>query len=239
MAIDLTLEYTTISVGSRTNTTMNKPTNTADGNFLLAGITIQGTDITITPPSGWTSIVKVTSPYGTVWLEIFYKRASSEPSSWTWTHAASTTAGFVKRITGVVSSGNPEDCTRDTVCINYLTLLTNSSISPVTAGCGICQILGDLYDSSWSSETLTERIDIADIAFCADVQAGSGPTGNKSATSSGSELSIGILIALKPEGEAIATLSGTVTGNIKENDIVAGGKTIILTLDGDTFIPNT
>lgn len=35
-----------------------------------------------------------------------------------------------------------------------------------------------------------------------------------------------------------ANLTGTVTGTITEADIVAGGKTIIVTLDGDTFIAN-
>lgn len=34
-----------------------------------------------------------------------------------------------------------------------------------------------------------------------------------------------------------AVLSGTVTEDIVESDIVAGGKTIILTLTGDTWIP--
>jgi len=33
-----------------------------------------------------------------------------------------------------------------------------------------------------------------------------------------------------------ATLSGTVTASITESDIVTGGKTIILTLTGDTFV---
>lgn len=35
-----------------------------------------------------------------------------------------------------------------------------------------------------------------------------------------------------------AALSGTVTAAITEADIVAGGKTIVLTLSGDTFVPN-
>lgn len=38
--------------------------------------------------------------------------------------------------------------------------------------------------------------------------------------------------------EKSATLSGTITESISESDIVAGGRTIVLTLTGDTFIPN-
>lgn len=37
-------------------------------------------------------------------------------------------------------------------------------------------------------------------------------------------------------GAATAALSGTATATIDESDIVVGGKTIIITLTGDTFV---
>jgi hypothetical protein len=39
-----------------------------------------------------------------------------------------------------------------------------------------------------------------------------------------------------PPNQPRATLSGTVTANISETDIVSGGKTIILTLTNDTWV---
>lgn len=41
------------------------------------------------------------------------------------------------------------------------------------------------------------------------------------------------------KGLVTATITGTATATINESDIVAGGKTVIATLDGDTFVADT
>lgn len=46
------------------------------------------------------------------------------------------------------------------------------------------------------------------------------------------------LMSLKVTAGVSAALSGTAIGGITEADVVAGGKTIIITLTGDTFIAN-
>jgi len=38
---------------------------------------------------------------------------------------------------------------------------------------------------------------------------------------------------------ATAVVTGTITSSTTESDIVAGGKTIIITLTGDTWIPES
>ena len=46
------------------------------------------------------------------------------------------------------------------------------------------------------------------------------------------------LVVTYTAGAASAATSGTATANIVEGDVVAGGKTIIITLTGDTWIPS-
>lgn len=197
MAIDITLSYTTAAWANHNNITINAPTSLADGDFLLAAINLLA-NVTITPPSGWASLVRVNNANGT-FVEVFYKRASSEGASWTWNHSNTNSAGFVKRFTGVVATGAPEDCTRDTQTVmDWADSITNSAITTATAGAALCQILAGQDTTGWSGETLTERIDVGRIALCCDLQASAGSSGNKSATASTGDSLVGILIALKP-----------------------------------------
>jgi hypothetical protein len=55
--------------------------------------------------------------------------------------------------------------------------------------------------------------------------------------SSSTWLAIGVIVN-GVSGGASAALTGTATAGIDEADIVAGGKTIVMTLTGDTFIDN-
>lgn len=57
------------------------------------------------------------------------------------------------------------------------------------------------------------------------------------ARSSGTALIENMMIVFKPSSAPTAVLSGTITASVTEADIVTGGKTIILTITGDTFIP--
>ena len=74
------------SAGFATSRTCNVPTGTADGDVMVAFTTNNSlaTD-PLTPPSGWTAIDGVTST--NVRMEAFYRVASSEPASYTWTWA--------------------------------------------------------------------------------------------------------------------------------------------------------
>jgi hypothetical protein len=200
MAIDLTLEYSvTATVGYRTNTTIGRPTNTADSDFLLAALMVQ-TDGAVTAPSGWTLITS--HVYGTgLGLYIYYKRASSEPESWTWEHAYTVSSGFVKRITGIIASGDPSDATPSWVEGAYGTSAVNAAITTGTNGSVVCQI-ADLYHWEsviFNSHTLTNRA-IANnvISLDADVQATAGSSGTKTVGTNNDTYILGILIALKP-----------------------------------------
>jgi hypothetical protein len=222
--IALNLEYATKAYSTVTNTTINKPTNTADGDFLISVLQIS-TNITYTLPAGWTLIVDYADGnyFHTV---VAYKRASSESANWTWVHASAGTIGFVQRITGVIATGDPEDCTRSVLNSNGAAL-NWPSITTATDGAAVIGIFGDYYSGSVASTSLTERIDITGIGLFSDLQATAGVSGNKTGTLTGnSAIWQTILIALRPVasgvpllttdnatgvGETLATISGNIT----------------------------
>jgi hypothetical protein len=206
--IDLTLEYTTLSAIARTDTTLIKPNNTVDGDFLLALIYIESNSIVVTPPDGWNFICSTSSGDSSFRNILYYKRASGEPSDWTWTHDNTSpgfTGGFVKRFTGVVSSGNPEDCTREVNTGNNTTPVWNA-ITTLTDGAALIGVEGHFQTASRRTlSTLTERIDGDDVFLQADLKRIAGNSGSLGATDGTSGQWITQFLALKPEGESGST----------------------------------
>lgn len=72
--------------GTGTSVTVSKPTGTSNGHLILVAIQRWGNS-TITPPAGWTlfwaSAAEISAQFA-----VYYKVASSEGSSWTWTLAS-------------------------------------------------------------------------------------------------------------------------------------------------------
>ena len=106
------ISYGSVSSGANsssgaTTLVLNKPSSTASGDFLLAGISFHGgDDVTlITAPSGWT-LVERTDNDDKVGIATYYKFAgSSEGSTYTWTLSSSKrAAGGIIRYTGVDTS---------------------------------------------------------------------------------------------------------------------------------------
>lgn len=67
---------------------LNVPTGTVDGDIMIAAVG-QAVTMTLTPPGGWTLIQSFT---GGPSLAVYYRIASSEPASYTWTTAANSRA---------------------------------------------------------------------------------------------------------------------------------------------------
>ena len=199
MAIDPTLAFATLAYATRTNATIAKPTGVVDGDFLLAGIYVEG-DIAVTAPSGWTLIANVDHVTVAMDLWLYYKRASGEGASWLWTHSSAPSSGWVWRLTGVVASGDPENATRSVNDQGGSATVTWNSITTATDGALVIALCSQ-YDTAgrFSGSTLTERLDMDDLFVSADVQATAGATGNKTATSSESaSYQSAVLLALKP-----------------------------------------
>lgn len=134
---------------------------------------------------------------------VAYKRASSEPADWTWTHSSGSSCAAVWRLTGVVSTGAPEDATHNSVDNILGNPYTITQISTATANSAVIYILSRRSSTSTgSSTTLTERLDMSGILIAADVQASAGNTGSKTCTESDANDCRIFLMALKEEGAA-------------------------------------
>jgi len=203
--IDLSLEYTVLAATTRTNTTLIKPNNTVDGDFLLALIYIESSSIAVTAPDGWNLICSSMSSGSSFRNILYYKRASGEPADWTWTHVNTTpgfTCGYVKRFTGVVASGDPEDCTR-TVNVGSSTTPIWDAVTTLTDGAALIGIEGNFVTASRRTlSTLTERIDGDDVFLQADLKGTAGNSGSLGATDSSTGEWIAQLLALKPTTSA-------------------------------------
>ena len=98
------------NVAGATTLVITTPAGATTGDLLLAQITVEsGSDVVITPPSGWTSVIR-TDNSNSIGQEIFWKAATgAEPANYTFTFSQSTRAsGGVLAYTGANMS-NPID----------------------------------------------------------------------------------------------------------------------------------
>ncbi len=163
----------------------SRPTSTADGEILIVELSKDNTDA-VTWPSGWTILAEDTND--TFYLGVGWKRASSEPTSWTWSWTNSTWRdGAVYRYTGGVSSGSPIDPDPPaaiTHAASVLSIATNSNTT-LTANTVRVALHNSKAINAWGSETAgytirqntaSNEIHMMDQAFV-----GPGSTGTASA----------------------------------------------------------
>lgn len=193
--IDLTLQYATTAYGSRDNTSVTAPTGTTSGDFLLASLYIESD--TAVSATGWTLIVRLNHSSSVMNQYVYYRRATGSGDNFATTHSSAATEGYVKRITGVVATGDPEDCTRSTA--EGVDNVTAGSITTATDGAALVMLASNYQGGAWSSSDITERIDITGQSWLgADVQATAGASGTKTADSVNGTNYCATLIALKP-----------------------------------------
>ena len=200
-------------------TTIAKPTGTLDGDIMLAGVFAYygtsfdpDTDMTLTPPAGWTLIdmnqvtTGTINEYGRLW--VYWKRAASEGSSYDFLHEGTNgyvTQGVIAAYSGSSSSGSPIDVYSKTAGTG-----TAATYTGVTTTSGNDKLV--LLAHNWTGSTtltpptgMTERFDAT--AYAADETITSaGATGTRSHTvnSSSAEPWAGFLIGLKAGGSVPA-----------------------------------
>jgi hypothetical protein len=179
--------------------TVSPPASTAAGNLLLANISISGgSQANVTPPSGWTEILR-TDNDTSISVISYYKIASaSEPSNYTWTIDHQTTAkGTISQYTGIDSS-NPIDSSAGNT--GFGTIATTTSLTTSLNNEQIVTLYAiDVGKSAnagsyFSTPTgMTERYDLSNTPFgpssASDdaIQAAAGSSGSNSTTISGSK----------------------------------------------------
>lgn len=179
---------------SRTNTTVNKPTGTIDGDemrmYFLLGASTQAGIPTPTFPSGWTVVggpttVNENNDTGAFSVRSWTlrKRASSEGTSYTVTHSAASSDCVIATVqnaedgNGVIST-NDGDGTGD---ITFLSVTTAAVDSCILAFCHNWELWGAGTAPAGTTPTFTERQDSSGsiIHFSSGDWTGSGATGNK------------------------------------------------------------
>lgn len=196
-----------------TTLVINRPGSTSAGNLLLAGITVAGgSNVTITPPSGWT-LVGRTNNSTSVGVATYRKIAtSSEASSYTWSISPSARAtGGIVRLTGVNTS-TPVDVSAGATGSG--TSVTAPSVTTTVENTALVGFFGSNTNATFTPPgTLTERVDVANasssgpaIQAATGERATIGATGTRTATASKTGAWAARMVAVRaaPSGAADA-----------------------------------
>jgi hypothetical protein len=223
-----------------TSFSVNKPTNTADGDLLVAHITFQNANGTpsITPPSGWTRVgpaVGVTPlrPSGIYVLPV-PSAASVSATSWLWSTnvSAGRARGMIFRVTGADLS-TPLDASGTWSPGDGTTSLVLPGVTPTSNGSmllaiGFSQNAATTgypaYTPPGSMTTIATVNATPDASANTALWAGyeivsAGSTGTRTVTFSPTVASSGgYMVAIKSSGAApVATLVHNIAGVVTDN----------------------
>ena len=203
--------------GSVTGTSIvvTKPSGVADGDLLIVGM--YNDDCTISSvPSGWALVEEVENAMPTTdfWMRVYWKRASSEGASWTWTASTSGWHGWVvQAYTGGLASGDPLDgtATEYTHADYARNIVLLPSITTTIDGSMLVAVCGNYDGRAWVSGTApvtNERVDANGVSLYDGNLATAGASGIISVSIASAEANqiAGIMLALKPAA------AGGVTG---------------------------
>ena len=136
----MALSYVNSSSNKSTTTSVSvsKPTNVADGDILIAFVSSfyakNKAAGTITAPSGW-NVINTRAISTRYQVGLFWKRASSEGSSYSFTSTNATEMqGAISAYRGAVSSGNPYSVFSNTTFSTWGTVVRASSMTPSNNG---------------------------------------------------------------------------------------------------------
>lgn len=176
-----------------------KPTGTVDGDLLLTVVCIDATSETLTTLAGWTLLTGPTDASNCrTWT--YYKIASSEPASWTWTKSGTGVYGSAVvfaisgasgvDVSGAQGNGTSTNITAPTVTttvpVTLFHVATERSGNSITPPSGYTE----RSELAWGG---LPHIALSDKAFATP-----GATGAASATIGSSANNVGVHIAVKP-----------------------------------------
>ena len=197
---------------SGTSVAVNVPSGVVNGDLLIAEIGAVNQTAAFPTETGWTLALAVDGTNGPNYLGIFYRYASSEPASYTFTGGTGTTyiEGYIIRVTGAVTSGNPFDALGAGNSISTTTLSTASSITTATANDLLFQFSattdGSVAVSSYQSGYT--GVSSSFMAFAYESFVGPGSTGSATITYASNINGATVLGAIKPASGAACTNAG-------------------------------
>lgn len=198
--------FSTTALNQTDTVTITKPTGVAEGDLLLAQVTVTAIS---TEPSGWTTITTVNAGAGSV--RTYYKVAgAAEPANYAWTYSENTTfkGGGIARGTG--ASFAPLDSFDTATVNNDITPSFDNEVTPTVANSAILFFIAaaefqgttSAYAIVEDDPTWTEVWEISgatqSMVFAYAVRPEVTATGNSSCTFSGEADSVGQLVVMKP-----------------------------------------
>ena len=184
-----------------------KPTSTATGDLLVAGITVDGGSATsvTAPDAGWTQIRRTDNDTNVSVVSFWKLAGASEGNNYTFTLSPGARAvGGILRVTGV-DTANPIDVSGENT--ENSTSVQAPSITTTTAQTTLIGFFGTGTQTTFGTATsMTERFDQQQgnnagpsLAGDADSAATAGATGNRTATAGASAQWAAQMIAVRPE----------------------------------------
>lgn len=231
---------------------IDKPSSTAEGDFLIAGIAFDdGEDRTITPPSGWT-LIERTDNNDYIGFVTYWKIAGgSEGPSYSWGITSSDrAAGGIIRYTGVDTS-NPIDDSAENE--GHSTTLTAPSVTTTGDDHVVVMFFAEEDDEDLDVATsTTERYDVENSHSSGPrtsavdfTKASAGPTGTKAIEiDGGNERWITQTVALKvaPPSGTVVIVKNALPDDAQNFDFtsdVTGNTAFSLDDDADGTLSNT
>lgn len=175
---------------------LNRPAETQDGDFLLAFVSVLANGPVATAPAGWTSLSSNSSgPYAGVW----YKTASSEPSTYTWSINSETTGCIIRYsgVTGINASSINRTSATTTVTASTITTTQDGCFLVFLASSNAAQSGAYTGPTGFTQHINQTSSNDVPILFAEMTQATHGATGAVTATAATSTGQLGILVALK------------------------------------------
>ena len=214
------------AVGVAAGATINKPTGTVQNDLLVVGIMYEkGSSETITPPAGWTLVVRNDNSTD-AGQSVYYKIAgAAEPVSYTFNiDDGSKWAIGCSRISNVDPS--VPIGTVNTAVGNGTAVLAPSMTVPVSNAMILCFYTNKKNSTYTPDGSTSERYDAPNSVEGAPsnmiatfVQAGVGATGNRTATASDTEEWSSVQIAVRRAG-ALPIELADFTARAEKNEVV-------------------
>lgn len=102
---------TFLTYASHTNTALAVPSGVAANDVILAYVYVDGSNPTISPPTGFTELAFAPAPSTAspqMMVHVYWKRATgADTGTYTFTHVAASTQGIALRFTGAITTGTP------------------------------------------------------------------------------------------------------------------------------------
>lgn len=176
------------------------PTGLANNDIMLAWIYYESNSaVTITPPAGFAEYTAAaldnTTPDPDFHVRLFWKRAASESGNYAFNLSATIGCyGTIAAYSGAVTTGTPIQVSDKTTGSGNCTLPSISALTAETLVIGAVSSYS--WVITWSTSALTERLDHDGHEISDAAQAGTGASGTKLLTASGTDQFAGMILSL-------------------------------------------